>query len=75
MLILTRRRGERLIIGDDIIITMLGAVNGQVKIGIDAPANTIVDREEVSIKRRAEKEAIIRNYEEMNELAGDTKGE
>lgn len=47
MLILTRRIGERIIIGDDIKVTVLGISNGQVRIGIDAPKQLRVDREEV----------------------------
>lgn len=47
MLILTRRTGESVMIGDDITITVLGVRHGQVRIGITAPKNVIVHREEV----------------------------
>ena len=47
MLILTRRIGESLIIDNDIIVTVLGDNHGQIKIGIDAPQDVPVHREEV----------------------------
>ena len=47
MLILTRRIGESLIIGDDIVVKVLGDNHGQIKIGIDAPQDIPVHREEV----------------------------
>lgn len=54
MLILTRRPGETLMIGDDIQITVLGIKGNQVRIGIVAPKSTAVHREEIynRIKRR-----------------------
>jgi carbon storage regulator len=54
MLILTRRAGETIRIGDSITITVL-AVNGmQVRIGIDAPREIVVDREEIALRRAAD---------------------
>ncbi|MBN2871957.1 MAG: carbon storage regulator CsrA [Halothiobacillaceae bacterium] len=47
MLILTRRVGETLIIGDDIAITVLGVKGNQVRLGIKAPRDVSVHREEV----------------------------
>ena len=47
MLILTRRVGETLIIGDDVKITVLGVRGHQVRIGIDAPRDVTVHREEI----------------------------
>ncbi len=47
MLILTRRIGEVLIIGDDIEITILGIKGHQVRIGINAPKDVSVHREEI----------------------------
>jgi len=56
MLILTRRAGEALRIGADIEITVM-AVNGtQVRIGIKAPRNVVVDREEIAVRKRLDRE-------------------
>ncbi|MBF0179677.1 MAG: carbon storage regulator CsrA [Magnetococcales bacterium] len=57
MLILTRRIGESLNIGDEIKITLLGIKGNQVRIGIDAPRDVEVHREEIydKIKRETRK--------------------
>jgi len=62
MLILTRRAGESLIIGDDIIINVLGVKGNQVRIGIDAPKDVSVHREEIYDRIQNEKEQNS-NYE------------
>jgi len=54
MLILMRRVGERLMIGDDVIVKILEVEGNRVSIGIEAPKNILVDREEVFNKRREE---------------------
>ncbi len=47
MLILTRRAGETVMIGDDVTITVLGVKGNQVRIGINAPKDVAVHREEI----------------------------
>ena len=47
MLILTRRVGESLMIGDDVTITVLGVKGNQVRIGVKAPKEVAVHREEI----------------------------
>ena len=56
MLILTRRVGETLMIGDSVSVTVLGVKGNQVRIGINAPKDVAVHREEIyqRIKREHE---------------------
>lgn len=47
MLILTRRVGETVVIGNDVTVTILGVKGNQVRVGINAPKNVAVHREEI----------------------------
>lgn len=63
MLILTRKSGETITIGDNIQIRVLGIKGGQVRIGIDAPREVSVNREEVRARVQAEGDAAITGSE------------
>ncbi len=61
MLILTRRVGETVMIGNDVTVTILGVKGNQVRVGINAPKNVAVHREEI--------------YERIKREQGDSQGE
>lgn len=58
MLILTRRVGEKLIIGDDVIVTILSLKGNQIRVGIDAPREVKVHRQEVFDRIKKERETL-----------------
>ena len=55
MLVLTRRNGENIMIGDNIVISVLGVKGNQVRIGIEAPKSVSVHREEIYNRIQREK--------------------
>ena len=63
MLILTRRMGETLMIGDDITVTVLGVKGNQVRIGVNAPRQLAVHRQEVYERIRTEEHNVATNGE------------
>jgi carbon storage regulator len=68
MLILTRRAGETVMIGSDVTITVLGVKGNQVRIGINAPRDVAVHREEIFERIQSEK------VTESPEEAGTAEG-
>lgn len=54
MLVLTRKQGESIVIGNDIVITVTDIKNGQIKLGITAPKDVTINREEVLKKIKEE---------------------
>jgi carbon storage regulator len=56
MLILTRRVGEVLMIGDEVVVTVLGVKGNQIRIGVEAPKHVAVHREEIYQRIQAEGE-------------------
>ena len=65
MLILTRRVGETLVIGDDVTVTVLGVRGNQVRLGVNAPKDVAVHREE--IYQRIQNEKDVENSTESSE--------
>jgi carbon storage regulator len=76
MLVLSRRVGERIWIGDQISITVVRLTNGGVRLGIDAPPELPVVREELKLRMDAERmnfQEIEKELREMNQ--GDTNAD
>lgn len=71
MLILTRKLGESITIGDEIKVTVLGVFGRQVRLGVDAPPAVIVHREEVYLKIQDENRAASGSIrDDLTKIAG-----
>lgn len=71
MLVLTRRPGETILIGDDITLTVLGVVGNQVRFGIEAPRNVSIDRAEIRERKKRE-QRLAAGVEVNGNVAGVT---
>lgn len=79
MLILTRRIGEKIIIGDNIVLTISGIMGNQVKFGIDAPKDVPIYRQEIYDRMMAENgvvtsHALLEKPKDIEEVLGDNIG-
>jgi len=59
MLVLSRKANERLMIGDNIVVTIVRVSGGQVRLGIEAPANVSIRREELASRPREFKYELL----------------
>lgn len=71
MLVLTRRPGESIIVGENIVVTVIEIKGGQVRIGIDAPREVDVYREEIYEQVKQENLSAIANAEQIRRVVQD----
>jgi carbon storage regulator len=71
MLILTRRVGETVMIGEDVTVTVLGVKGNQVRIGVNAPKDIAVHREEIFDRIKREEVADHSQHSSGAEVADD----
>jgi carbon storage regulator len=72
MLILTRRVGETVMIGNDVTVTVLGVKGNQVRIGVNAPRDVAVHREEIFERIKREEQAGAAELAKTNGNGGHT---
>ncbi len=72
MLVLTRRPGESIVVGDNIVVTVIEIKGGQVRIGIDAPRDVDVYREEIYEQVRQENLSAIANADAIRQAVQDS---
>jgi carbon storage regulator len=61
MLIMNRRTGESLMVGDEVVVTVLGVKGNQVQIGVNAPRDQTVHREEIYLQVQSDQNAPQRS--------------
>lgn len=69
MLILTRRVGETIVVGDDVKITVLGVKGNQVRIGVNAPKSVSVHREEIFNRIQQEQGGVDQPDQGLNKAS------
>jgi len=75
MLILTRRSNERIFIGDSIVLVVLSSENNRVKLGIEAPSDIQILREEIADEvTKLNVDANLRSYSDVEEVASAKTG-
>lgn len=68
MLVLTRKAGESIVIGNDVVITVLEIRGGQIRIGVDAPRDLAVHRAEIYQQVMAENQAAVASADRRNDI-------
>jgi len=68
MLVLSRKKDETLMIGDDIEITIIDIGDGKVRIGINAPKNIEINRKEIYDKIKEENQRAVQNTHNIGDL-------
>ncbi len=71
MLILTRRVGETVMIGNEVTVTVLGVKGNQVRIGVNAPKDVAVHREEIFERIKREEEGQLRAANPVAKVVDD----
>ena len=72
MLVLTRKAGESIVIGNDVVITVLEVRGGQIRLGVDAPRNLSVHRAEIYQQVLAENQAAVASTDSRSEVLKTT---
>ena len=71
MLILTRRVGETVMIGNDVTVTVLGVKGNQVRVGVNAPKDVAVHREEIYERIKREGDQDSRSVSPVSKIVDD----